>query len=303
MFGKLFEVFSKREQSPVSSTTRLLTDEFRNRVIMLVRDLFRNTYGDLLENLHNQATYLYGKLVLSNSQHHRTPADDMLHFIISCKDEHFLDVIELIFRSNLPGITYPENKLIPCINEFFRIDDLPYYLTGYSTEESESSYYGTPTKEVRISEFPRIIRRDSELIHKLAVEPVLSLLKNPEFQQVNDEFLKALEDHRKGDFRDCLTKCGSAFESAMKVLCHKNSITYNKDKDTALPLLKALLEKGQLEAYWEQPLIIIATLRNRLSSSHGAGTQQRIVPEHVATYAVNATASAILFLISEFQGD
>nr|WP_246311469.1 abortive infection family protein [Halomonas zhaodongensis] len=47
--------------------------------------------------------------------------------------------------------------------------------------------------------------------------------------------------------------------------------------------------------------MLIATLRNRLSSSHGAGAQAKVVPEHVATYAVNATASAILFLYSEFQ--
>lgn len=86
----------------------------------------------------------------------------------------------------------------------------------------------------------------------------------------------------------------------MKVLCDKNSISFN-EKDTASALLKALLGSGRLDQFWEQPLILITTLRNRLSSSHGAGVQAKVIPEHVATYAVNATASVILFLYSEFK--
>jgi hypothetical protein len=153
---------------------------------------------------------------------------------------------------------------------------------------------------LRIAEFPRVIRKDSEVLHQNAIEPVLNLLNGFEFQNANNEFLKALEDFRKGDYGDCLTKCGSTFESVMKVLCDKNSISF-KETDTASVLLKALLANGQLDQYWEQPLILIATLRNRLSSSHGAGTKPKKIPEHVATYAVNATASAILLLNSEFS--
>jgi len=87
----------------------------------------------------------------------------------------------------------------------------------------------------------------------------------------------------------------------MKALCSKNSISY-KENDTASILLKALLKNGQLDGYWEQPLILIATLRNRLSSSHGAGTQPKDIPEHVATYVLNNnTADAVLLLSSELS--
>jgi hypothetical protein len=219
--------------------------------------------------------------------------------LFACSDEHFIDVIELIFRSDLPGITWRDNALVPSINQFFQIDDLPYHLTGYTIEKFESSFHGTPTTGMRIAEFPCVIRKDSVILHQNAIEPALGLLAGLAFQHANKEFLEALEDHRKGDFGDCLTKCGSAFESVMKVLCDKNSITF-KQTDTASILLKALLANGQLDGFWEQPLIMIATLRNRLSSSHGAGTQPKAVPEHVATYVVNATASAILLLSGEF---
>ena len=85
----------------------------------------------------------------------------------------------------------------------------------------------------------------------------------------------------------------------MKVICHRKRIPF-KQTDTASTLMKSLLTNSSLEAFWEQPLILIATLRNRLSSSHGAGTVPKAVPDHVAAYVINATASAIVFLADEF---
>jgi len=300
VFGRLFNLFSKREQHTPGSEPRLLSQKFRNRVVMLLQDELQYSFSEVLTALHRKVAYLHGEFQFSDAGRHTSPADDLLHFLMTCKDEHFLDVIELIFCSDLPGISWPDNALVPSINEFFRIDNLPYHLTGYSMEEFETTFHGSPTTGYRIAEYPRVIRRESEVLHQYAIEPALHLLNQMEFQHANDEFLAALEDYRKGDCGDCLTKCGSAFESVMKVLCAQNSIPF-KDTDTAATLLKALLSQGQLDGYWEQPLILIATLRNRLSSSHGAGSHPKKIPMHVAKYVVNATASAILLLSDEFS--
>lgn len=299
MFENLFNVFSRREKYLKNDKVKPLTNELRSRVLMLLRDTLQHEFRAFLCGLHQKAAYLYGKFGLSGISVHSSPEDDLLNFFTTCSDEQFLDLIELVFRSNLPGVTWPDNSMISGINEFFGIDALPYHLTGYSMEKIESSFHGTPATSIRIAEYPKIIRKDSEVVHQNAMEPALKLLSAAEFKYANDEFLKALEDQRKGDYRDCLTKCGSSFESIMKVLCGKNSIPFN-EKDTASTLLKALLGTGRLDQYWEQPLMMIATLRNRLSSSHGAGARAKVIPEHVATYSVNATASAILFLCSEF---
>jgi hypothetical protein len=267
---------------------------------MLFRDEFQQTFEEFLVGLHRKVAYLHGKFRLTDSGKNSSPSDDMLNFLITCKDEHFLDILEITFKSDLPGISWPDNALIPNINEFLRIDNLPYYFTGYSTENYETTFYGSATTGIRIKEFPKVIRKDSEILHQNAIGPALTLLNGIEYKHANNEFLNALEDFRKGEFRDCLTKCGSAFESVMKVLCYNNSIPFKKT-DTASVLLKALLENSQLDAYWEQPLILIATLRNRLSSSHGAGTEEKDIPEHVVKYMINATASAILLLSGEFS--
>lgn len=298
MFSGLFEVFSRREKAPTRQQRKPLSGEFRNRVVMLLRDHLRAGFGDFLRELHRHLSYLHGRPQLFKGNTALTTEDDLLEFLFSCSDEHFLDAIEITFKGRFDGISWPSNPLIPSINKFFAVDDLPYHLTDYTVVESQSSRYaGT---QIELTEYPRIIAKDNQAVHQGVIEPALHLLNSNAFKHANAEFLKALEDHRKGDYLDCLVKCGSAFESVMKVLCDKRGIAY-KQTDTASPLIKALMSKSQLDSFWEQPLTLIATVRNRLSSAHGAGTQVKVVPQHVATYAVNATASAILLLVGEFQ--
>jgi len=299
VFSEIFNVFSRRDPPRAGQNRKPLSREFRNRVVMLIRDQMQRSFAHFLEQLHNKVTYLHGQPRLSRSNSTANLADDLLEFLFACKDEQFLDVIELIFTMNYSGITWPDNPLIPAINQFFSVDDLPYQLTGYCMEDFETNFHGQIHTATRISEFPRIIRKNSEVIHKRAIEPALLLLRSTPFKHANSEFLGALEDYRKGDYQDCLTKCGSAFESTMKVLCHRKRIPF-KQTDNASTLMKCLLTNSSLEAFWEQPLILIATLRNRLSSSHGAGTVPKAVPDHVAAYVINATASAIVFLADEF---
>ena len=124
------------------------------------------------------------------------------------------------------------------------------------------------------------------------------MLRLPAYRNANDEFLEALADLRKSDFGDCLTKCGSALESVMKVLCNEKGWAYN-ERDTASALGKIMIDRLGLDGYYEPVLMIVATLRNRLSRSHGAGTIDRSASRPVAEYAVNSTASAILFLVQK----
>jgi hypothetical protein len=146
--------------------------------------------------------------------------------------------------------------------------------------------------------FPQVIMRESEIVHTEAIAPALQLLQHPDFTNVNSEFLSALEDYRKSKPGDCLTKCGSAFESFMKVICHKKGWAY-KQTDGASTLAKTVLANTTLESYFETVLLIVATLRNRLGTAHGAGTATKNPSPHLARYAINATASAILLLADE----
>ena len=307
-FSQLFGIFSNRHKVP-SGEGKPLTKEFRYRVLQLCQDVFSDYTNFAIIGsrvpifwleIHKKLQYFHGRLTLPN---HPTGSydQDTFAFLSQCSDEHFLDFVEMICQTDIfREVDMDEDKLVNPVNEFLRQDELPYSLTGFTFEEhTETSSYGQEHRVISTASYPQIIRRESELIHNTAIEPTLVLLSNSSvFSSANKEFLGALADYRKGDYTDCITKCGSSFESIMKIICNRKSWDY-KQTDTASALLNNILPHTNLESFFEQPIMLIATIRNRLSSSHGGGMQPRTVSQQVANFAINATASAILLLVAE----
>ena len=159
-------------------------------------------------------------------------------------------------------------------------------------EKKELEYVMAP----KVETYPQIIRYDNEILQQTAIKPALTLLSASAFREANKEFLDALTDHRKGDYQDCLTKCGSAFESVLKIICEQNGWPAGRD---AGKLLNAVLSKTALPGFLKHPLIQIAIIRNELGSAHGAGAEPRHATQHLAQYTINITASAILLLVEE----
>ncbi len=149
-----------------------------------------------------------------------------------------------------------------------------------------------------------LIPINAPIIHENAVGPALVLLSHPDFATANKEMQEAWDDFKKSDFDDCLLKCGKAFESVMKIICDKKGWQPTNAKGVLIPiqtaqaqqLLDTIIAKSGMESFFGSPLILIATLRNRLSA-HGGGTATVNVPIEYARYALNATASAILLLV------
>ncbi|MDQ3829806.1 MAG: hypothetical protein M3361_10980 [Candidatus Tectomicrobia bacterium] len=277
----------------------------------MCRDVFSNGWRDygsrgdytsqFWEEIHRSLQYLHGRLKLSPHARADTPADDSIHFLLTCEPQEFLDFIELIFRVQcLFHVMSDEDELVDAINELFKSEDAPYQLTRIVKQEEEAS--GPPPfhsgRVIRTIAYPKVVWAEEVVTFTEAVLPALSVLAEPAYRSANLEFREALEDCRKGDYGDCLTKCGSAFESVMKVLCANYRWPFTA-QDTAAPLLRTILANTGLDNFFEQPLILIATLRDRLSKAHGAGTTARNVERHVAQYAITSTAAAILLLVHE----
>ncbi len=296
-FSRLFNVFSRREQ-PVAEANKPLTSEFRFRVLQLCMSTFPErgifTRGGNLDTvfwigMHEKLTYLHGRWNLSKLPFN-SPGEDAINFLSNCNDDHFLDFLELIFQwQRLWESDVNPHQLVRDINDFLEADELPYSLTAFSFFD----YIPPP-----IESCPKIIRRENTVVHNTAIEPTLILLSGTAYSSANEEFRGALTHYRKAEYADCLSKCGSSLESVMKVICNSKNWPYMQT-DTASKLLGTILPKTRLDPFFKEPLTLIATIRNRLSSSHGAGTVQRVVPKQVAQYAINATASAILLLVEE----
>jgi len=275
---------------------------------MLSRDTFGHASdpwlsGDLLDafwtEIHSRLTYLHGVPHLSGIQQADNRPKDVIAFLTTCSDPHFLDFIEFIFQVSQYRTACPdEQKVVDTVNRFLQIDDLPYALTPFVRDTQESELGGRKQVVHVLVAYPRIVRRDSQVLHREAIEPALMLLTDRGFASANQEFLEALTDFRRQDYGDCLTKCGSALESTMKLICQRKRWPY-KQTDTAATLLAIVISRSGLESFFEQPLIIVATLRNRLSKSHGSGGQPKKVSEGKARFAINTTAATILFMVEE----
>ena len=284
-FSRIFGVYSRRYQDSQDAPTPL-TREFRYRIIKLCKDKF---HFDFWSGVHSKLQYSHGREVLADtaSDSFTFEEDDTISFLSQCGDEYFLDFTELVLQyDSFCELRVDPSQLVDAINEFFKADDLPYSLIDFVRSEESIDVY------------PQVIRLDNEVLHETAIEPTLKLLTNPVFASANEEFLGALKDYRHGDCSDCVTKCGSSLESVMKIVCEQNGWPYQQN-DPAETLLNNIFPQTGLGRFFKQPIMLVATIRNKLSSAHGAGVEPREVPGHIAHYAINATAAAILLLVEE----
>lgn len=298
MLGGIFDVFSRRE-GKVSK--KPLTKEFRHRLVMLLKEILGSNFNFFLEDLQNRLAYLHGRPILMESLRPDSIVSDILSFLFSCSDEHFLDAIEYLFQlPNYQELSMSEEVVVEQINEFLSIDNLPYYVTKKVwIDYKGTDRLGNESKFSKLGEPVRVVCKESEILHQNAIIPTLSLLRGEGLNNVNSEFLGALKDYRHGNYRDALTKSNSALESMMKVICSKRKYKYS-EHDASNKLLKTIIENSDLDSFWEQPIQIISTIRNRYSSSHGAGTKSKEASENICNFVINMTASVMIFLDEKF---
>jgi len=281
------DIFSKRDKPlPDVFQTNDIPKELRAQVQWIWEDTIyrssrRNSFGDRVNPI------LQGLWCILCREHGRTflhrdevkPERDIAAALMESKDTLLvLDIIEQSFR------------MIMSNRDFGSKSDREGYIEelNHRFRENGVGYQFDPDAR-------KLIPFTDTVTHQELVRPTLKLLAAPGYQSANTEYMDAFDDYKKSDFDDCLTKCCSCFESVMKIICDKKGWPYNHN-DTAQQLLQTVIRETGMPAFFTQPLLLIATTRNRLSSSHGAGTQQRPVPEHYARYALHATASAILLL-------
>ena len=153
----------------------------------------------------------------------------------------------------------------------------------------------------------QIIRVDSQFIHDEVVKPALELLNKSMYKGAQEEFLKAHEHYRHGDYGNVLSECLKAFESTMLTICDTQGWEYDK-KAAANTLVNICMDNNLIPDFWQSQFnslkslltSSIATPRNKLGS-HGKGNNEKVIPEYLASYVLHMTASTILFLAKAEQ--
>ena len=311
----IYDSFSLRHRnSPVADNLPEVTDTFRARVLMLWRDqtsgasLIRDAFGhdpaaeQFWGELHNAMQHLYGRPYLRDHRRSFSARDDLMAFLDQCGTAQFFDAMELSFKlPSSPRFAREANDQVDRFNSVFRIEALPYEMTAFTEQWEPTDDRPGATRLLGIA-YPKVIRVDEQVPHREAIQPALIALSASHFKEANDEFRKALVHYRNDELPDCLTACGSALESVLKVICDRKKWEYT-DAQTLDSLLNTVLPQTSLDPFYKSALMVVGSIRNRLSSAHGKGTKDRSVPHHIARYALTSTAAAIVLLITETGTD
>lgn len=297
------DLFSKRQRRSRGEVPDVyiydsLPDQLRAQIVHIIGDAFgEDSYGYGANHAHRAYKFVketlcreYGLFELI--QHPRSDQHSIFNFFLQEKSvERALDVVELSFKvitsiardqeyrhHTSRKIEAPE--AVEELNERFKEHGV-----GFQFESNE------------------LIRIDSEFLHSEAVKPTLTVLHGAGFSGANQEFLSAHEHYRHGRHKECLVDCLKAFESTIKGICKLRGWV-TQPTDTASNLIAVCFDKNLLPTYLNSQFTSlrsllesgIPTVRNK-NGGHGQGVDPISVPEYLARYALNLTATNALFLV------
>jgi len=297
-----FNVFSKRQRAG-SSLRFEFPQEIRSRILHALQNSLNQgdgwaSFEGMLNEVGNQLLVLYGGLTSPFYEAVRQSDHPVVQHFFSCDEPKALDYIEICFRSE--ALSGCENA-VQMVNAILRDGQLGYQLSPFIKREVENSKFHSGKSYTY--DPPRLICTESDFLHEEAMQPALAALGAPEYHGASEEFLRALEHFRKGLFPECLNECLKCFESTMKIIAEGKGWGYSQN-DTARRLIQICIDQGLVTSASQQQLTSIRTLlesgvptlRNK-RSGHGQGVQKNEVPEPIAKFALNMTASTVVFLV------
>ncbi|GEO03500.1 hypothetical protein AAE02nite_11640 [Adhaeribacter aerolatus] len=292
-----FIPYSLRNRIPTDVYTYdSFTEKFKNQIILIARDFFfDNVFNyageDYIIELHDMICHAHGKLSLPK---------------VGYNSDTILGRIEGYFKE----LNQPE--LILDIIEFYCVE----FTEADECTKAQFGHLSTSTLvEDAISKINRrfkenglgyevvnneVIKIDSQILHSEVVRPVLHFIHNEVFKTVDNEYRLAYEHYRHGNFPDCLSNCGKAFESTLKIICDKKGWVIKPGKEQARHLILLCLENDLIPKYLQEHYTSlikvfesgVPTIRNN-DGGHGAGTEQRNIPEYYASYMLHLTGTSI----------
>jgi hypothetical protein len=303
----IYNIFSKRmkaERGEVPDVYQYKTfeDSLRVKIVHIIGDgigqsdnmryIDDNYYKGIIDILCRE----YGIFeLIDGGKNHSSPYDHLMNYFIQEKNiEKALDVVELCFnvidtmiRKNnssyaiLHHIKLYPDEAIKDLNDRFKEHGF-----GYKYESGI------------------IMKITSEFNHTEIVRPALKLLSDKRFEGAQQEFLSAHKNYRNKNNKECINDCLKSFESMMKTICKIRKYQIN-DNATSKVLIAKLFDEEYIPKYLQshcnalQSILEsgVPTIRNKIGG-HGQGEKVIDVDDNYAEFALNMTASNIVFLTS-----
>lgn len=300
---KTFELFSKRNKSFQFDFLEydILSEKIRNQIFYIWKYALGADYaqGRGRGGSGPDTVFRYMRDTLCREHGMETLYSDRMEGAKECEmylkrgtdTEIVLDLIEMSIRmisslrenigwdstsASYYGVTMTEEDAVKELNQRFRENGIGYEFSN----------------EI-------LVRKDSELLHEEVTKPALHLLHAEGFDGALEEFLKAHDHYRKGNYGDSILNAGKAFESTMKTIGVKEAWGLTGKENTS-NLIALLISNQVIPGYLQNTLIGLATLRNTLGG-HGQGAAPVAVPEHFVNYALHLCGSNIVMLIEAYK--
>ncbi|CAD7808335.1 hypothetical protein CHRY9390_01807 [Chryseobacterium aquaeductus] len=301
-----FKTYSKETKGdPQSFIYDTLDSKVKNQINFIWKDFFEHKKFPLeiseltISQIFNIACREFGlDNLYSNGLFCPDEKNQLEKFIQENTDiEILLDIIHIIFTK------------IEFVDDWLKHN---YFIDLYYTSKEAKNDLNTRFRENGIGyifENSKILRVDNQFLHEETVSSTFNLINNVDYQNANEEYLKAHEHFKQKRNIECLNECLKAFETTMKIICYKNSWNYDKERDTSSTLINHLISNNFFKAYHESYLnsfkqilsANIPTIRNK-NSGHGQGVEKKIIPDSLAKYMLYSTG-AIINLIVETQNE
>ncbi|KGA81109.1 hypothetical protein KQ41_20085 [Lysinibacillus fusiformis] len=297
-----FELFSIRNNPKITDVFEYekIDEKCRiqiNHVLTEIIPRNREKFDDIWKSLEFNLCKELGKLKLGDTFNSE---QNILYHLLKCKDKEYIDSLDFVVyfinwkmdaiesAYSYWGNRYPRHVIETKINEI-----------SYRLRQNSIGY------EVLDGQ---LIRIDNQYVHDEIVKSAVKLLHEKDFRAVSDEFFKAHEHYKEGDYKDAIVSAGRAFESTMKTICSKNGYSYDAERDTANVLIKRLFDNGLIPSYMQnhiqglrQALENSAHVLRNKNGGHGQGDVIVDVDDSIVRYTLNLCATNIVFLVERYK--
>jgi hypothetical protein len=184
-----------------------------------------------------------------------------------------------------------------------------YAVRGYeNTSDTVNSHVATLNGRMLEAQFGfqveggTIVELSSQFAHAEIVVPALHVLSEDRFATADAEFRKAHKEFRNQSYADCITDCGKALESVLKVIAAERGWPGVSANSALAKLIEAAVTNDLFPGYMEEQVRGLRTMlqgpgtvRNK-DGAHGKGDAPSHANRDLAAYQLHQTAAALIFL-------
>ena len=223
------------------------------------------------------------------------PLEVLSRYLLDARtpSSHFLDFLELSLGPEHADSPAGGNDFVNGLNVVLDQRDSPYLLTQYAYVHEE--FDGGPFQRgTSVSAYPRAYLKQSRVPQQRAVEPALGLLADPAYSVPNNDFLKALNRQRRGDYDGVLTSCATTVEGTIKAAAQAKSWKIGgKGLGTTF---QSFASKSSTVPEQLKPVVnFLQERRSKAGDAHGHTSKDKIT-EDEADFVISLTASLVCFL-------